>query len=353
MHKQVKKYSSKALQSPGEGRYLGDSPESSFQATLISYDETGAVIQEIPAASPLPRLDEKKVHWLQIKGLSQVHPVEFICHLLRLHPLTIEDVFNTYHPAKFEEYPEYLLMISHTLCFNPQTVSLESRHITMIMKKNLLVSFQDADFSMFQPILSRIETGAGRIRSMPVSYLLYRVIDLLVDQAFLTIEGIWEAAETIDKALTRTPDKHLAEDIQHLKREMLMFMKSLRPLRQAVGSIIQSPTSLFPDEIRLFLRDVHDNLNEITELTDTLYAYLIESYNMYLSLLSQKTNETMRILTAIATIFIPLTFIVGVYGMNFQYMPEYAIPYAYPVLWGIMLSVSLGMVLFFKRKKWF
>ena len=341
------------MQSPGEGRYLGDSPDIVFKARLISYDKSGSFQQEIKADSPLPIMDSRKVRWLQIMGLSEVKPIESICHQLGLHPLTIEDIFNTYHPAKFEEYPEYLLMISHSLSFCPQTVLLEGRHIPLILKKNLLVTFQDVYTPLFDPVVAVIEAGAGRIRNMPVSYLFYRVTDLLVDQAFLTIEGIWEAAEAIDKALTQNPDKHLAEDIQHLKREMLMLMKSLRPLRQSVSAIVQSTSPLFPDEIRLFLRDVHDNIIEITELTDTLYAYLIESYNMYLSILSQKTNETMRILTAIATIFIPLTFIVGVYGMNFKYMPEYAIPYAYPVLWMVMVSITVAMILFFKRKKWF
>jgi len=350
---QVKRNSRKAFHSPGEGRYVGESPDSDFNAQLLTYNENHFQEINFGPNTPLPPLSSSTIHWLQIKGLSAIVPIEQICHSLQLHPLSIEDIFNTYHSAKFEEFPEYALLINKYFHFNPSTQSLEPHRIAIVLKGNLLVTFQDTDTDLFTTIISRLSKGHGRMRKMPIDYLFYRLTDFLLDQNFLTMDAIWEAADVLDKAIMDKPDKQLASEIQHLKREMIHFLKSFRPIRQSINAIIQSTSPLFHNEIRLFFRDLQDHVNEISDISETLSHYLIESYNLYMSVLSQKANDVMKILTVIATIFIPLTFIVGVYGMNFKFMPELNHPLAYPILWLIMIAIALTMVFYFKRKKWF
>jgi magnesium transporter len=225
--------------------------------------------------------------------------------------------------------------------------------VALILKGNLLITFQDDELNLYDPIVNRIENSMGRIRKMPIDYLFYRLVDHALDQNFLTIDALWEVADTLDQAIMNGPDPKAAADLQQIKRQMIHFIKALRPLRQSISAITQSVTPLFVHETRLFFRDLQDHILEITELADTLNAYLIESYNLHLLVLGQKSNEAMKILTAIATIFIPLTFLVGVYGMNFRWMPELYIKAAYPIVWGVMLTSSLLMIRYFKKKKWF
>ncbi len=349
----VRQISGKVIHPPGEGRYQGESLRTECSGRLIRYDERGVSQQDFALHSPLPPAGETGIHWLQINGLAAVKPIEALCHQLRLHPLSIEDIFNTYHPAKFEELPEYILFISKCFHYDPVAKTIESHHIAIVLRDNLLVSFQDGQPDLFSPIVQRIENGQGRIRKMPIDYLFYRLVDLLIDQNFLTIDAMWETADTLDQSIMNQAGKQTAADIQQLKREMILFMKSLRPIRRSVFSIAQTVSPLFKPETRLFFRDLQDHVVEIGELTETLYAYLIESHNLYLSVLGQKTNEAMKILTAIATIFIPLTFLVGVYGMNFRFMPELDSPLAYPLLWGVMIVIAALMVRYFRRHRWF
>lgn len=350
---QVKGLSQKATQPPGVGRYIGDSSSQPFSALLVSYDEHMVVRQELKADSAFPSLDPKKLHWLQVRGLTAEKPIEHLCQMLELHPLSIEDIFNTYHPPKFEELADYLLLISKCHFFKPETKSLNTHHLALVLKGNLLLTFLDDELNLFDPILERLESGLGRIRKMSIDYLFYRLVDHILDQNFVTIDAIWDLAEALDQAIINGPDKSAAGELQHLKREMIHFMKSLRPLRQSISGITQSVTPCFLHETRLYFRDLQDNVVEITEWADTLNAYLVESYNLYLSVLGQKTNEVMKILTAIATIFIPLTFLVGIYGMNFKNMPELQQPAAYPLLWLFMILLSVVMYRYFKRNKWF
>jgi magnesium transporter len=225
--------------------------------------------------------------------------------------------------------------------------------VALILKGNLLITFQDDELNLYDPIVNRIENSMGRIRKMPIDYLFYRLVDHALDQNFLTIDALWEVADTLDQAIMNGPDPKAAADLQQIKRQMIHFIKALRPLRQSISALTQSVTPLFVHETRLFFRDLQDHILEITELADTLNAYLIESYNLHLLVLGQKSNEAMKILTAIATIFIPLTFLVGVYGMNFRWMPELYIKAAYPIVWGVMLTSALLMIRYFKKKKWF
>jgi magnesium transporter len=350
---QVKGISRKVMQSPGSGRYMGVSDEMPFSAHFLIYDEGEVVKKELGPHEPLPHLNPRKIYWLQIRGLTAVGPIETLCHSLGLHPLSIEDIFNTYHPPKFEEFSEYLLLISKCFVFNPESQSLHPHHVALILKGNLLITFQDDELNLYDPIVNRIENSMGRIRKMPIDYLFYRLVDHALDQNFLTIDALWEVADTLDQAIMNGPDPKAAADLQQIKRQMIHFIKALRPLRQSISAITQSVTPLFVHETRLFFRDLQDHILEITELADTLNAYLIESYNLHLLVLGQKSNEAMKILTAIATIFIPLTFLVGVYGMNFRWMPELYIKAAYPIVWGVMLTSSLLMIRYFKKKKWF
>lgn len=353
LNQKIRKSRAKSLNLPGEGRYCGDAPSTAFKGTLFRYNQTQLSISDVNESTPLPEINSGQIHWLQIKGLTAISPIEAICHQLNIHPLSIEDIFNTYHPAKYEEFPDYLLLISKYFVFDSVGNNLEVHHLAMVLKDDVLVTFQDSDLPVFDHLIARLQTEGSRIRKSAVDYLFYRLLDIILDHNFLTIDSIWDKVDALDDAIMHGVEKDLAIDIQNLKREMILFIKSLRPIRKSVNTIVLSGSPRYNQETRVFFRDLQDHISEIMELAETTYAYLIESHNLYLSVLSQKTNETMKVLTSIATIFIPLTFIVGVYGMNFRHMPELNFPYAYPLLWGIMIGMSLLMIRYFKKKNWF
>jgi magnesium transporter len=229
---------------------------------------------------------------------------------------------------------------------------LELEHISLIFGKNFVISFQEGEGDVFGKIRERILAAKGRVRSMHADYLAYALMDAVVDRYFLVVERICERIEEIDERLLVEPRSTDVAEIHRIKRDILYLRRAVWPLREEVGALSKSVSALVGAETKVFLRDLYDHTIQVMDIVETSRDVLGGMHDTYLTAVSNKMNETMKILTIISTFFIPLTFIVGVYGMNFDYMPELRWHWGYLMIWSFMAAVVLVMIWFFKRKKW-
>jgi magnesium transporter len=238
------------------------------------------------------------------------------------------------------------------LSYNVAKQETEDEQISLILGHNFVLSFQETEGDIFDPIRERIRNGKGRIRKMGADYLAYALIDAIVDHYFVILERSGDRIESLGEALVINPTPKTLQEIQHLKREMIFLRKSIWPLREVISGLQRGESSLFAEATLIYLRDVYDHTIQVIDTIETFRDMLAGMLDIYLSSLSHKMNEIMKVLTIIATIFIPLTFLAGVYGMNFEYMPELKWRWGYFVIWGVMIAVSVAMLIYFRRKKW-
>jgi len=297
--------------------------------------------------------DRPAVTWINIDGLHQVEAIAKIGQHFGLHPLVLEDIVNTEQRPKLEDYGKYIFMVAKMLSYDDTQGMIQTEQISLVLSSNFVLTFQEGSEDDFAPVRERIKSPNGRLRNMGADYLLYTLIDAVVDNYFIVLDKIGEKVEELEEILlTQFAHAHVHK-IHDLRREMILARKSIWPLREAITVLARQETALIKEATAVYLRDVYDHTVRLSDTVESNRDLLSVMMDIYLTSLSNRMNEVMKTLTIISTIFMPLTFIAGVYGMNFDHMPELRWPWGYPVVLGGMLVLGIGMVFFFKKKKWF
>jgi len=352
--KRKKKASSKIGLPPGSIVYLGEKKVEKVTIKVTEYDEAGAETYEIKSAEEIdPFTDTPQVTWISVCGLHETDFLKQIGEKFKIHPLVLEDILNIDTRPKIEITDDYLFIVMKLVLFNPDQKILETEQVSFILGRSFLFSFSERKDEIFNPIKDRITSQLGKIRKRGSDYLLYALMDIIVDHYFLALEKVEERIELLDDEVINRTEKSHIESIYNLRNLLLHIRRSVYPLREIVNQLIKDDSDLLDESIEPYLRDLYDHTIHITETIEQQREITNGLMEIYLSMMSNKMNEVMKVLTVIATIFIPLTFIVGIYGMNFPNMPEMNWPWAYYAVWGVMIAVVGAMIFFFRKKNWF
>jgi len=353
MPKLIKKRSKKAGLPPGTLIHIGEKKTEELKITVIDYEETHFEEREVKRVEEcFVFKDKPTVTWMNVDGLHQVEILEKLGECYGLHPLVLEDILNTDQRPKMEDYGEYIYIVLKALDYNDKSNEIETEQISLILGSNFVFSFQEREGDTFDPIRERIRNGKGRIRSMGADYLAYALVDSIVDNYFIILEKLGEKIEFLEDKLVSHPTPETLQTIHHLRREMIFLRKAVWPLREVINSLERGESSLVKESTRLYLRDVYDHTIQTIDTIETYRDMVSGMLDIYLSSVSNRLNSVMKVLTIIATIFMPLTFLAGVYGMNFKYMPELGWRLGYPFIWLIMIGIGVLMLIFFRKKKW-
>lgn len=343
----------KAGLAPGTLMYTGEHRLERTQITVIDYHASQVRELEVQSVEEcFPFRDSDSVTWINVVGLHDVKPIEKLGAHFKLHPLLMEDVLNTEQRPKLEDYDGYVFIVIKMIRYDRQTLSAEAEQVSIVVGPTYVITFLERPSDIFDKIRERIRNGKGRIRTMGADYLAYAVIDSVVDHYFVVLEELGQHIEDVEDEVVASPRRATVSVIHGLKRELLLLRRSIWPLREVISQLQREEGNLFGEPLRPFLRDVYDHTIQVIDAVETYRDILTGLLDVYLSSLSNKMNEIMKMLTVIATIFIPLTFIAGVYGMNFKYMPELEWRYGYPAVWIVNLLIAGGMLWYFRRKEW-
>ena len=349
----IKRHSRKAGLPPGTLVHIGERKAEQIRITLIDYNEQNfqeRVVEKVEECFPFKEMPT--VTWVNIDGLHQIEIIEKLGQHFGLHPLILEDILNTGQRPKCEDYGKCLFMVIKMLSYSNENSSIQSEQVSFVLGQNFVISFQEAVGDVFEQIRDRIRNAKGRIRKMSADYLAYALIDAVVDNYFLILEKMGEQIESMEEELIAKPSDNTVQRIHMLKRELIFLRKSVWPLRELINSMEKTESSLISDSTGPYLRDVYDHTIQIIDTVESFRDMVSGMLDIYLSSISNRMNAVMKVLTIIATIFIPLTFIAGIYGMNFKYMPELGWKWAYPAVWLVMTIVVIVMLIYFNRKKW-
>jgi len=338
---------------PGTVQYVGQTVTQPIQVQTLAYGpETVVEKKDLSIEECLKVGDGAAVSWINVDGLHDTAALERLTSHFKIHPLVIEDIVNTSQRAKLEDYGGYLFIVIRMLDYDEEKQEVSSEQLSIVLGPNYVISFQEIPGDFFDPVRERIRSGKGRSRSSGPDYLAYMLIDTIIDHYFVVLDKISADIEEMEDELLEKPGRELLETIHGLRREMILLRRSVWPLREVVARLERAESPLIRPGLNLFLRDVYDHTVQVIEGIESFRDLLSGLQDLYLSTISTRANQVMKVLTVIATIFIPLTFLVGVYGMNFEYMPELKIWWAYPALWGVMGAVAGAMLVWFWRKGW-
>ncbi|MDO3377341.1 magnesium/cobalt transporter CorA [Geoalkalibacter halelectricus] len=350
--KLVKKRGKKVGAAPGTLVHVGDKTDTVAQIRVVDYDQEHLRDQRLKDPNACRAFKSgPRVAWINVEGVHEVHTVEALGQGLGLHPLVMEDILNTDQRPKVESYDDYLYIVIKMLQYDPLQHEIRPEQVSLILARHYVLSCQERAGNVFDGVRERLRTGR-RIRFLGTDYLAYALLDAIVDNYFALLEQLGERIEALEEELITRPTPATLAQIHHFKREMLLLRKAVWPLREALAKLTRDETSLIAAETRIYLRDVYDHCVHVLDTLETLRDLLAGMLDLYLSSISNRMNEIMKVLTIMATIFIPLTFIAGVYGMNFEHMPELAWPWAYPAVLLLMLGVAAGLLVFFRLRKW-
>ncbi len=338
---------------PGSLVHLGDHREHTVNIYALDYNlEVCREFDQVKLDQLAQFTDKSTVTWINVDGVHDIDTVEVLGRQFKLHPLVLEDIVNTHHRPKVEEFDNSLFFTFKMLSINAEEQEIESEQVSIILAQGYVISFQEIPGDVFDPVRNRIKAGKGRIRKRGSDYLVYALVDTVVDSYFAVIDRLEYWITDLETRVEKTPTSELFSEIQDRKNQLIALRQAIIPLKDAVGYLVKGESDLIDERIHRYLNDVYDHIIHISdaiELQREILGGIRETYNTGIS---NQLNQVMKVLTIIATIFIPLTFIAGIYGMNFQFMPELAWKWAYPAIWGIMLALAFGMLVFFRRKKW-
>ena len=353
MAKRAKKNSGTAGLPPGTLVYVGKERAEKVNITVIDYDEHDFQEREVERVEDCFQFrDSATVTWINIVGLRRVDIIEKIGEHFNFHPLLQEDILNTAQRPKMEDFDDHLSIILKKLRYDEKKKEVTAEQMSMVLGKNFVISFQEQKGDVFDPIRERIRAKKGRIRSMGADYLAYALLDAVVDNYFIIFENIGDRIDNMEKKVIEDPVPETPRTILRIKRNMIFLRKSIWPLREILSGLERAESPLIQESTGPYLRDVYDHTIQVIETLETFRDMLSGLSDLYLSSISNKMNEVMKVLTMIATIFIPLGFLAGLYGMNFEHMPELGWHGSYFVLLGIMAFTAIGMLLYFKWKDW-
>lgn len=339
---------------PGSVLYTGHNLDEPVSMQLFAYDEE-QFHESAPATAQeafTTAAANGETVWLNIDGVHGVGLVEEICREYKIHPLIIEDIVNPRQRPKIESMEGYLYLVLKVLEYDEEKACVGLEQISLLLGHNFVLSFQERPGDTFEPVRNRLRAGRGRIRGAGADYLLYTLIDTIVDNYFVILDKIDDRADQLEMQMLEHATKENFDSIYNLKREMLTVWRSVWPLRDVMYRLERGDFPLIQDKTQIYLHDVYDHINQITDIVEVTRDLLKEMTDLYHSTVSSRTNEVMRLLTIISTIFIPLTFVVGVYGMNFQVMPELAWRWGYLAVWIFMILLTAIMIVIFRKKRW-
>jgi magnesium transporter len=341
-------------QSPGTLVHVGEQKTEAVSIRLMEYDDKGHFIEtEIAVSAELASaLETPVVTWIDVAGLHQIDTIETIGKTFGIHSLFMEDILNTSQRPKIEQYDDFIYLILKMLHWHPEKGEVEPEQVSIVVGQNFVLTFREQARDIFEPIRQRIRDDKGVLRKMGADYLAYRLLDTVVDHYFLILENIGDQIESLEEELISDQMPDTLQNIHRLKRELLFVRKAVWPLREVIGGLQRRESPLFQEATHIYVRDVYEHTIQVIETVETFRDIVSGLLDIYLSSVSNRMNEVMKVLTVISTIFIPLTFITGLYGMNFRYMPELQWRWAYPLVWLIILAISVGMLVYFRRRKW-
>lgn len=342
---------------PGSPVYTGDLSSSETKINLVFYDKANVENKEISNVrleeECCPYLDRKQgITWINVTGLHDVDTINRIATLLCLHPLVIEDILNTTQRPKAEDYEGYLYIDLRMLFYNESSDKIDSEQVSMVVTNNYVVSFHEREAPIFSVMQQRIQQNTGRIRQFGADYLAYSILDLIIDNYFLIIEKLEEEIERIDQVLTDVPPPVILEKIHSLTKKVGCVRKSVWPLRSLIDELRKEASPYIKKNTQIYLRDVYEHAIYVIDEIESFRDVLTSTMDIYLSSNNYQMNNVMKILTIITTIFMPLSLLASIYGMNFEHMPELKWRYGYLTVILVMIGISLTMIYFFKRKKW-
>jgi len=338
---------------PGTPTYVGRARDAGITITRFDYDAEHADREQVPSPAEVQLAGEPgQQTWINTDGVHDVGKVQQIGEALGLHPLAVEDIVHTGQRPKAEDYGSHLFLVLRMLRWDSEAEEIDDEQVSLVLGESWVLSFQERSGDVFDPIRERLLNDRGRMRRMGADYLAYALIDAVVDQYFTILELLGDQIEALGEEMTENPKRQDLAAIRHLKRELLFMRKSVWPLREVLGTMERDDSRLIGEAVRPYLRDVYDHTIQIIDTVETFRDMVTGLMDVYLSSISNRMNEVMKVLTIIATIFIPLSFIAGVYGMNFGYMPELQWRYGYFVVLGVMAGAGVGMVFYFRHKRW-
>jgi magnesium transporter len=354
MAERLKKRSSKAGLPPGSLVHIGAKKTGPPLIRILDYDADSVRERNKAAVEEcIPFRDSDSVTWIDVEGLHDVELLDRLGGCYGVHPLILEDILNTDQRPKADDMESYIYVVLKMLDFDPQSLEIVSEQVSIVLGRNYVISLQEGrEGDLFEPLRERIRNGKGRIRKLGPDYLAYSLLDTIIDHYFIILEKFAERIEALEDDLVSDPKPETLQQIHQLKREMIFLRKSAWPLREVVNVLEKSESELIRPATKIFLRDIYDHAIHIIDSIETYRDMLSGMLDIYLSSVSNRMNQVMKVLTIIATIFMPLTFLAGVYGMNFKHMPEIGWPWSYPILWLVMLGVAGVMLFFFKKKNW-
>lgn len=337
---------------PGTLIHVGEKKSEEVKITIIDYDADNFDQKQLNTIEECFTFkDTPTVTWIDIVGIHKVENIQKLGDCFGFHPLVLEDILHTDQRPKMEDHEDYFYIVLKML-HNEKIPEVMTEQVSLILGPNFVISFQEIEGDVFNHVRDRLKAAKGRIRKLGADYLAYSLIDAIVDSYFVILEKTGERLEDIEEELMTEPSEKTLHAIHHMKREMIYMRKSVWPLREVISALNREDSPLIKDSTKIYLRDVYDHTIQVIDAIETFRDMLSGILDIYLSSLSNKMNEIMKFLTIIGTIFIPLTFIVGVYGMNFHFMPELKWHFGYFSILAFMGLIGISMLIYFKRKKW-
>jgi len=352
LHKFLPRTSGKSTP-PGTIEYIGKPERIPTSIAVISYGSQGIKREKVTAVDSLQTSSSPgSFQWIQITGLQDVAMLQQIGELFQIDVLDMEAIANTTERPDIQEHEHYIFVVLKTMQLDPKTQEIIIEQISVIIGKDYLISFHETSPAMFEPLYQRIVASGSKIDRFTPDYLLFAICDMAIDNYFSMLENVGESVETIEDELISSPDVSCQQLIYKLKRRLFYIKKIVWPTREVIGMLQSSLNPLITDNSRGYFRNIHDHTVQIIETIESLMDLTSNLMDLYLSSVSNRLNEIMKVLTIFSALFIPMTFLAGVYGMNFKNMPEYDWKYGYLGFWGIVVCIVIAMILFFKHKKW-
>jgi len=354
MPKLIKKRSKKAGLPPGTLIHIGEKKVEEPKITIFDYDDQHVEEREVKVLEECFVFREKPtITWINVEGVHQVEMIEKLGECYGFHPLVLEDILNTDQRPKMEVYGDYIYIVLKMLLGGNTNSLIKAEQVSLILGSNFVISLQEGrEGDVFNPVRERIRSGKGLIRKMGADYLAYSLLDTIVDNYFLILEKLGEKVELIEEELVTHPTTKTLQEIQKFKNEMIFVRRSVWPLREVISGMGRKESPLIKESTEIYLRDVYDHTVQVMDTIEIYREMLSGMLDIYLSSVSNRLNSVMKVLTIIATIFMPLTFIAGIYGMNFKYMPELEWRWGYPAIWLFVVIIGISMLIYFRKKKW-
>lgn len=351
-HRSAYKLSAQAGQAPGSLVYVGEKKTDAPRITVWLYEQNGCQETLVPNPDDLASVvDDSKVTWINIDGLHDTELIANVARQFGLHDLTIEDILNTEHRPKAEDYGEYIYVVLKMLDFIDAEDEVRIEQFSLVIGKNYVLSFQEQTGDVFEPLRERLKNNKGRVKQLGADYLAYSLLDAIIDEYFLILEKIDDRVVQAEEKIT-AQNPNVLTVIHALRREVMFLRKSIWPVRELVAALQRKDSNLIQDSTVPYFQDLYDHTIQIIDTIDTFREILAGLMDIHLVSLSNRMNAVIKVLTVITTIFMPLTFIAGIYGMNFEHMPELKMRYGYPMVVGSMAIIAIAMLIYFRRKKW-